>query len=160
MLSSWFNLVNNALSDLGHTLRSNVAPIFNLGLSLGGFIMGIHATAYISKHNRIIAYELIILGYSLILVGLFNEVYDRFMHLHFWVSLLFFLFLFMFLITYIIIRKTIWPMISVLIGVTAWALHFKYGLPRGAAIPELISVISVLPFYIKYLREVSDTIKH
>jgi hypothetical protein len=36
-LSGWFDLYNNALSDLGHSTESNVAAIFNFGLSLGGF---------------------------------------------------------------------------------------------------------------------------
>jgi hypothetical membrane protein len=35
LLSGWFNPLTNALSDLGHATRSPVAPIFNLGLSLG-----------------------------------------------------------------------------------------------------------------------------
>ena len=38
-LSGWFNIYDNALSDLGHAVRSNVVPLFNLGLSLGGFLI-------------------------------------------------------------------------------------------------------------------------
>ncbi len=29
VLSDWFSIVNNALSDLGHAKRSSVAPLFN-----------------------------------------------------------------------------------------------------------------------------------
>jgi|GEM_PF-6399916 len=39
LLSGWFDIVNNALSDLGHAIKSPVAPIFNFGLSLGGALI-------------------------------------------------------------------------------------------------------------------------
>jgi len=38
VLSDWFNIVNNALSDLGHAKRSSVAPLFNASLVLGGLL--------------------------------------------------------------------------------------------------------------------------
>ena len=37
-LSPWFSWLRNALSDLDHSVKSNVVTIFNLGLVLGGFL--------------------------------------------------------------------------------------------------------------------------
>ncbi|MEM2707195.1 MAG: hypothetical protein QW288_06765, partial [Ignisphaera sp.] len=48
-LSPWFNILDNALSDLGHATRSSVAPIFNFGLSLGGFLIALSSLLIISK---------------------------------------------------------------------------------------------------------------
>ena len=39
VLSPWFSWESNALSDLGHAFRSEVASIFNFGLLLAGFLM-------------------------------------------------------------------------------------------------------------------------
>lgn len=144
-LAPWFNFYRNALSDLGHVLRSNVAPVFNLGLSLGGFLIGIYAVACVSRTDRSIAVVLLLAGYSLILVGVFDESYG---FLHPVVSVAFFLSLGIFLITYAVSRKTLWPMLSLAVGTVAWVLHLAWKLPKGAAIPELISVMAVLPFYL------------
>ncbi|RLG74794.1 MAG: hypothetical protein DRO14_05340 [Thermoprotei archaeon] len=56
--SQWFSIVNNALSDLGHAIRSSVAPIHNLGLSLGGFMVGVHAIYYILPVSKLFGYIL------------------------------------------------------------------------------------------------------
>ncbi|MEM0065509.1 MAG: hypothetical protein QXH88_01090, partial [Sulfolobales archaeon] len=42
--AGWFDVVRNALSDLGHATRSSVAPLFNLGLYLGAFTLAIFAS--------------------------------------------------------------------------------------------------------------------
>ena len=39
VLSPWFSWESNALSDLGHAVKSEVASIFNFGLLLAGFLL-------------------------------------------------------------------------------------------------------------------------
>jgi len=51
-LSPWFNIVKNALSDLGHATRSSVAPLFNLGLSLGGALTILTAAILITRVSK------------------------------------------------------------------------------------------------------------
>ena len=154
-LSPWFNVLDNALSDLGHATRSSVAPIFNLGLSLGGFLMGIHAAGYGERHSRVLAWEVIFTGFSMLLIGVFDEVYDRFLHLHFWVSAIFFSSLAVFLVTYTVLKRTPLPTISLVIEVTTWLLHLSWRMPRGAAVPELVSIAATLPFYLAYVAEIA-----
>ncbi|MEM1526465.1 MAG: DUF998 domain-containing protein [Ignisphaera sp.] len=151
-LSPWFNIVNNALSDLGHAINSNVSPIFNFGLSLGGSLIIIVATTIILRYSKALTISLTLNGYTLILVAVFDEVYNKYGRLHFWVSVAFFISLAISLIVYSIITpnkiKKIVPLILLTITITSWILHLFYKIPRGAAIPELISIFAVAPFYI------------
>ena len=147
--SPWFNIVNNALSDLGHAIRSSVAPIFNLGLSLGGFIMSAHAIYYILPVSKLFGYLLCFSGYSIILIGMFDEAYGV---LHFMVSVVFFLSLAAFMIAYAVRNESPWAAVGVGTGITFWVLHFGYDVPKGAAIPELISIAVFIPFYLKLLH--------
>lgn len=147
-LSPWFNLFDNALSDLGHATRSSVAPIFNFGLSLGGFLIALTAMMVFKVHKSL-AYLGILCGYTLILIAVFDEIYRS---LHYWVSVAFFLSLGALLIDYIVIVKSIAKKISATIALAiataSWVLHLAYRVPRGAAIPELLSIFCVIPFYI------------
>lgn len=157
-LSPWFNLPNNALSDLGHATRSPVAPIFNFGLSLGGFLIAFTAMMVFSEIRKSLAYLGILCSYTLILIAVFDEVYGS---LHYWVSVAFFLSLGALLIDYIVIMKSIARKISatvaLAIAIISWILHLVYGLPRGAAIPELISVFCVIPFYIDIVLQYTSS---
>ncbi len=151
-LSPWFNLLNNALSDLGHAVRSDVAPIFNLGLVVGGllvFTVGLRSS-WISKiYNAVVMYS----GFSLILVGVFDEVYGL---LHFIVSVMFFIGLAAFLVVITICEDLpikITSLTLLAISTASWYIHYTYNMPRGAAVPELISVASFTPTYLwKYSR--------
>ncbi|PUA34066.1 MAG: hypothetical protein B7O98_00955 [Zestosphaera tikiterensis] len=145
LLSGWFNIYNNALSDLGHAVRSNVALIFNLGLSLGGLLLVITSIGCIFRRYRVLSYVGVLVGYSLTLVAVFDEVYGR---LHFIVSVAFFLSLAIMLITYMAVFKKVTPIPSLVVSVLAWYAHLTYRIPRGAAIPELISIFATMPFYI------------
>ncbi|RLF19402.1 MAG: hypothetical protein DRZ82_05870 [Thermoprotei archaeon] len=150
----WFSILDNALSDLGHAKRSNVAPLFNFGLSLGGFLVGLVSTYYVSRISKALSITLSLTGYSLILVAVFDEVYG---YLHFMVSVLFFMSLAASLIAYAIVKRTILPIPLLIIGISAWVIHYLYDIPRGVAIPELISIIIVLPFYINLVVEATRT---
>jgi hypothetical membrane protein len=73
-LSGRFNPLTNALSDLGHATRSPVAPIFNLGLSLGGFLLAPSGALCAYKRSRLVGATLVASGFLLNLVGVFDEV--------------------------------------------------------------------------------------
>jgi len=147
-VSGWFNVFNNALSDLGHAHRST-APIFNFGLAMGSFLLASFAFLYVYRSSRLVAALLAVSAFSLNLVAVFDEVYGR---LHFWVSVAFFLSLAVLLAGYSYVEKRIAPfaMLSVGVAVASWVLHFAYRVPRGAAIPELISVFVSAPFLIHF----------
>jgi len=147
-VSGWFNVFNNALSDLGHAHRST-APIFNFGLALGSFLLASFALLYAYRSSRLIAALLAVSAFSLNLVAVFDEVYGR---LHFWVSVAFFLSLAALLAGYSYIEKRVAPFAALAVGiaVVSWVLHFAYRIPRGAAIPELISVFVSAPFLIHF----------
>ena len=148
LYSPWFNIANNALSDLGHAMRSSVAPIFNLGLCLGGFIVGIHAVYYMIDVDKLFGLLLTSSGFNLILIAVFDEVYGT---LHFIVSIIFFLMLAVFLVVYSIRFRSVTAIAAVIISLVIWFLHFVCGIPRGAAIPELVSIAAFITYYIKLL---------
>ncbi|MEM2854345.1 MAG: DUF998 domain-containing protein [Desulfurococcaceae archaeon] len=151
--SPWFNLFNNALSDLGHAVKSNSAPLFNLGLILGGllaFTVSLRSPQVGKAYNVVLAYS----GLFLILIGAFDEVYG---FLHFAVSIMFFIGLASFLTIAVICEKELYIKIASLVllaaSITSWCIHYAYRIPRGAAIPELVSIASFTPIYLwKYFR--------
>lgn len=146
----WFNIWANALSDLGKMKHICSAPIFNSGLALGGYLLGL-ATALsqgIRAVNRLI---LCVAGFTLILIGVLNESYG---YIHFIVSLAFFLTIIAYLTSYGYIYVSMPAFIIAIIDVIIWMLHFAYYLPPGAAIPEILSSISFVPFF---LRETMKT---
>jgi len=149
-LSPWFNIVSNALSDLGHATRSSAAPIFNFGLSLGGVLIIVTAIVLIARVSRALAIAMWLAGCTLILVAVFDEAYGR---LHFWVSAAFFFTLAVALVIYSITTKIFVKRVLALallaVAIASWALHLCYKTPPGAAIPELISILITIPFYIE-----------
>ncbi|MEM1651249.1 MAG: DUF998 domain-containing protein [Sulfolobales archaeon] len=146
--AGWFDVVRNALSDLGHATRSSVAPLFNLGLYLGAFILAIFASRYSLKYSRAITYLLLLTALTLGLVAVFDEVYGV---LHFWVSVAFFLSISALLVAYSLkFRSYLLPLVALTTGVLSWVAHLAYRIPRGAAIPELVSIFVALPFYLRY----------
>jgi hypothetical membrane protein len=143
-LSGWFNFVENALSDLGHAVKSNVAPVFNFGLALGGFMIGLLAYHYMWAYDRVRGAILVYTGFTLVLIGVFDEVYGL---LHFIVSILFFLGIIAYLLVEGFIEKNLAPVVVAILQVIIWYLHLVHNIPPGAAIPELIAVSSYIPFY-------------
>ncbi len=147
-ISGWFNLVDNALSDLGHAVKSNVAIVFNLGLSLGAFILATYSLVCAVRRDRIYGILLFVSSYLLDLIAVFDEVYGR---VHFIVSVAFFTSLMTIVIMYGIgWKKILFPAVAVISFITIWYLHFVYDIPRGAAIPELLSILIVAPFMLDY----------
>jgi hypothetical membrane protein len=148
--SGWFNLVENALSDLGHATRSRVAPVFNAGLALGG--LSAYTVAVTSRGvKKRYKLALVFSAIMLIFIGVFDEVYGN---LHFYVSVLFFLGLLVYTGLCAVDRDfsaatRSLASVAVVLMAVAWTLHFAFKTPPGAAIPELISVFAWLPLYFK-----------
>jgi len=100
------------------------------------------------RFNRVMSVLLIITGTSLNLVAIFDEVYGV---IHFIVSVIFFISLLILVSTYAyIFKEYVLPLLAIAIGVISWVLHLIYRIPKGAAIPELISIFITLPFYMRY----------
>ncbi|MCS7104419.1 MAG: DUF998 domain-containing protein [Thermofilaceae archaeon] len=151
LMASWFNLFYNALSDLGHATRSSVAPIFNFGLSAGGFLVSATAITCAVKKCKLIGVTLAIAGYILVLIAVFDEVYGW---LHFYVSVAFFLLIAVLLVEYAFENRGLkgaLALLATLVGVVSWFLHLVYRIPPGAAIPELVSIAVAAPFYVEFI---------
>ena len=147
-LSGWFDIYRNALSDLGHATRSNVAPLFNLGLALGAFLVATFALTYSARVSRAVSASLLLMAFTLNLVAVFDEVYRA---LHSWVSAAFFVSIAVAIATYAaVFRELLVPSVAVAAGVASWVLHLAYRVPPGAATPELISVALSAPVVARY----------
>ena len=158
ILSPWFSFFKNALSDLGHSTQSNVAPLFNLGLCSGGILLIIFGGVCVSSitNNKVIGLILALSGYFLTLIAVFDEIYGR---LHYIISLLFFLSLALGTLTYAYTYKSFKALSMLFIGTAIWVLYFMKIIKCGIAIPELVSILVVLVWYIDLLREITKEVK-
>ena len=112
--SPWFSFLENALSDLGYSMKSGVAPIFNFGLCTGGILLIIFGIMCVARvANKLLGLILALSGYFLILIAVFDEVYGQ---LHYIVSLLFFLSLALETLMYAYIYKSLKALSMLLIG--------------------------------------------
>ena len=136
LLAPWFSWGNNALSDLGHSVNTDVAPLFNFGLLLSGFFTILYALTSFRKHAKYTSYFLLLTGLSLQLVATFNEVYKP---LHFQVSVLFFLSLCFVTVSYIIEKRSILALVTLIIGFASWILYGLDIYSAGIAVPETVS---------------------
>ena len=136
LLSPWFSWGNNALSDLGHSVNSDVAPLFNFGLLLSGFFTILYALTSFRKHAKYASYFLMLTGLTLQLVATFNEVYKP---LHFQVSVLFFLTICFVSVSYIIEKRSVLTIVALVIGFASWILYGMNVYSAGIAVPETVS---------------------
>ena len=136
LLSPWFSWGNNALSDLGHSVNSDVAPLFNFGLLLSGFFTILYALTSFRKHAKYTSYFLMLTGLALQLVATFNEVYKP---LHFQVSVLFFLTICFVSVSYIIEKRSVLAIVALVIGFASWILYGMDVYSAGIAVPETVS---------------------
>ncbi len=139
ILSPWFNWGNNALSDLGHSANSEMAPLFNFGLLLTGFLIIIYSIASFRNHAKYTSYILVIVGLTLQLVATFDEVYRV---PHFLVSVLFFVSLGFASISYAIEKRSILAIVALVIGFVSWLFYGMEIYSAGIAVPEIISSIA------------------
>jgi len=153
LLSPWFSWGSNALSDLGHSVKSDVAPLFNFGLLLCGFLTIYYFITSFKGQAKYTSYFLLLTGLALQLVATFNEVYGS---LHFQVSVLFFAALGFASISYFIEKRSVLAVTAFGIGAVSWILYGLKIYSAGIAVPETISsmataswvVLSALRIYL------------
>jgi hypothetical membrane protein len=154
ILSPWFSWQSNALSDLGHSVKSEVAPIFNFGLLLTGFLIIIYSVTVFKKHAKYTNLCLVVSAIILQLVATFDEVYGS---LHTFMAILFFLSIWITSLTNAIEKKSLLAFMAFLVGFSSWILYEMNLYSAGIAVPEIISFaavafllqLSALKIYIK-----------
>ncbi len=154
--SPWFSWIDNALSDLGHSIKSPVAPIFNFGLVTGGLLLLLYSVNYMSRRFPLTAKLVAVASYFLIMIGTFDEVYGR---LHFLVSLIFFLALAFASLTYSFEEKTNYPVVIAVIIAVVWAIQLSGLCKCGAAIPEIVSVLVTLIWFLDSMIKLQRSLK-
>jgi len=140
MFSPWFSWQSNALSDLGHSVNSNVAPLFNFGLFLAGFLVIVYSIGSLRNYARYSSYCLLISALMLQLVAVFDEVYGL---LHFAVSVLFVASLGASSIVYAVEKRSILASATFIIGLSSWGLFWTGIYSGGVAVPETISSAAI-----------------
>jgi hypothetical membrane protein len=149
-LSPWFSWGSNALSDLGHSVDSEVAPLFNFGLLLCGFLMILYSFTCFRKHAKYTSYFLLIAGLALQLVATFDEVYGT---LHFLVSVLFFAALGFASISYAVEKRSVLAFAALAISAVSWILYGLGVYSAGIAVPETVSsMVAVIWVMLSALR--------
>jgi hypothetical membrane protein len=141
VLSPWFSWESNALSDLGHAVKSEVASIFNFGLLLSGFLLMVYAVTAFRKHAKYTSICLLISAFMIQLLATFDEVYG---FLHYAVSVPHFMMLSITSIVYAIEKKSSLAMITLIIALGLWVLYGLKIFNFGVAVPETISKIVLL----------------
>lgn len=153
-LSPWFSWEKNALSDLGHAVKSGVAPIFNFGLLIAGFFLTIYAVKALYKYARWTGYSLVISAFVLQLIAVFDEVYGL---LHWLVSVLFFVLLGVTSLVYVVESKSYLALAAFTVGLISWAFYWAEIYNSGIAVPETISSVAVslwiIPSALKIYRK-------
>jgi hypothetical membrane protein len=139
IFSSRFSWWSNALSDLGHSVTSEVAPLFNFGLLLSGFCLILYSITSFRNHAKYTSYFLVIAGLSLQLIATFDEVYGS---LHFLVSVLFFAALGFASIIYAVEKRSVVAFVAFIIGFGSWVLYGAEIYGAGIAVPEAISSVA------------------
>jgi len=147
LLSPWFSWWSNALSDLGRSAdiemmpKSEVAPLFNFGLLLSGFLTILYSITSFRNHAKYTSYLLVIVGLTLQLVATFDEVYGS---LHFQVSVLFFVALGFASISYVVEKRSFLAFAALIIGSVSWILYGMGIYSAGIAVPETISSMATV----------------
>jgi hypothetical membrane protein len=140
-LSPWFNWGTDALSDLGHSGNSAVAPLFNFGLLLSGFLIIVFAVKSFRTCAKYTSYFLTLVGLALQLVATFDEVYKP---IHFQVSVLFFVSLGFVSISYFIEKRSILAVAALIIGAVSWIMYGLEIYSSGIAVPETVSSMATV----------------
>ncbi len=140
VLSPGFSWESNALSDLGHAVTSNAAPIFNLGLLLAGFLLIVYAATVFKEHAKYSSFCLLASSFLIQLLAAFNEVYGS---LHYAVAVPHFVMLSITSIVYTIERRSAVALTTFLIVLGSWMLYGLGIFNIGIAVPETISKLVV-----------------
>ncbi len=155
LVSPWFNIFDNALSDLGYYGRGLSAILFNIGLSSGGLLITIVSLMYL---RGILEKSLLaLMGYLLMLIAVFNESYGI---VHYIVAFLFFTFMITYLLVSGLKKRSVMRIICGLSVFVIWTAYIMLRYFSGVAIPELLSVFLFLPSYISDYLEIYDMGRH
>lgn len=141
LLSPWFSWQSNALSDLGHSVDSRVAPLFNFGLFLCGLLIILYSMTSFRSYAKYTSHFLALIGLSLQLVATFDEAYGV---LHFLVSVLFFMTLGFASISYAVEKRSVLGLAALAIGSSSWILYWLEIYSSGIAVPEIVSSIATI----------------
>lgn len=145
-LAPWFSWSQNALSDLGNVVNSEVAALFNFGLLLAGFFVTLYSLTVFQKYAKKTSYFLFFTGLFLQFIAMFDEVYGS---LHFVVSVLFFVSLTLASISYCVEKKSFLAGFASIIGFMSWLLFGLDVYSSGIAVPEAISSVAASFWVIK-----------
>lgn len=140
VLSPSFDWRSNALSDLGHAVNSHVAPMFNLGLLLAGFLMMIYALTVFQKHAKYSSFCLLVSTFFVQLLAAFNEVYGP---LHYAVAVPHFVMLSLTSIVYTVEKRSASALIAFIVVMISWLLYGLGIFKVGIAVPETVSKLVV-----------------
>jgi len=144
-LSPWFSWSSNALSDLGHSVKSDVAPLYNFGLLLAGLFLVIYSVTTFTSGAKYTSCCLFISALSLQLIATFDEVYGSF---HTAVSSLFFVSLGFASIIYAVERRSILAAAAFAIGFGSWAFYYARVYITGIAVPEIVSSVATVSWIV------------
>lgn len=139
-LSPWFSWENNTLSDLGHAVNSDAAPIFNLGLLLAGFFIMVYALTVFKKHAKYSSYCLLVSTFFVQLLAAFNEVYGS---LHYVVAVPHFLMLSLTSVVYTVEKRSAFALITFSMVMFSWLVYTLNIFNIGIAVPETVSKLVV-----------------
>ncbi|HYB03336.1 MAG TPA: DUF998 domain-containing protein [Nitrososphaerales archaeon] len=153
LLSPWFNWFNNALSDLGNTsnplnITSSAAWIFDSGLILAGILITLFALLlsrdeHYSWKYVIWVVPLLISTIDLSLIGVFNESFGN---IHLVVSIIFFFFTALTLLTYSYVSFPLGTpktgAVSLILGVLCAAVWVARWPWQGVAIQETVTSLA------------------
>jgi len=136
VLSPWFSWQSNALSDLGHAVTSDAAPIFNLGLLLAGFLLMVYALTVFQKHAKYSSLCLLVSTFLVQLLAAFNEVYGP---LHYAAAVPHFLMLSLTSIVYTVEKRSTVALTTFILVMFSWLLYSLNIFNIGVAVPETVS---------------------
>jgi hypothetical membrane protein len=136
VLSPWFRWETNALSDLGYAGTSDVAPIFNFGLLLAGFLMTVYALTVFQKHAKYSSFCLLFSTFLVQLLATFNGVYGS---LHYFAAVPHFSMLSLTSIVYTIEKRSVLAFTTFFIVIISWIIYASNVFSIGIAIPEMMS---------------------
>lgn len=139
-ISQSFSWHTSALSDLGHAQKSNVAPIFNSGLLVSGFLVALYSAKSLISYAKYTSISLLFSALMLQAVATFDEIYGQ---IHLIVSILFFISSGITCLVYSIERRSILAVLAFLVGLLSWALWWMGMYSSGVAVPEIISALSI-----------------
>lgn len=144
-VSPWFNIYDNALSDLGNYARQGpAAAIFNIGLIAAGVLAALTATLILraQRHRLVVPWSALLFaaGADLVLVGVLSEDFGI---AHWVVSVILFVLFGLTLLVYgvcSLLARSLWAgvyaLAAGLLSVAVWTIDWPWS---GVAIQELVA---------------------